>query len=119
MAIVHVFTATGRFSTFDQLCDYLDQTYTEDGDGLPSSFMREVGLSHYEPACIEATISDLCKPEPLSRLLSGASYSNQWLDKVDGSKLASAAICVYEPNQLRHPSRSSLEYIGSYDYVVA
>lgn len=119
MATVHVFTSTGMFISFDQLREFIDQKYTEDGDGVPSPFMRETGLSDYEPACIEAIVISTGGPQPLHELLSEASYSNQWLAEVDSSKTADAAICVFEPNQLRHPSCSSLEYIGSYHYVVA
>jgi hypothetical protein len=56
---------------------FVDETYTDDGDGVPSPFMREVALSGYEPACIEAIHEDA--PVPLAVLLAGASYSDQWL----------------------------------------
>jgi Immunity protein 22 len=48
MATVYVFLSTGRFRSLKEMRQFIDQTYTEDGDGIPSSFMREVGLSEYE-----------------------------------------------------------------------
>ncbi len=54
MATVHVFVSTGRFHSSEEMRRFIDETYTDDGDGIPSPFMREVGLSEYEPMCIEA-----------------------------------------------------------------
>jgi hypothetical protein len=95
---------------------FIDETYTEDGDGVPSQFMREVGLIDYEPDAIEAIHEG--KPTALAELLAGASYGDQWLPKLDGKRVADSAICVFAPNRLSHPQRSSLEYVGAFDYVV-
>jgi len=113
---VHIFISTGRFRSFEEMREFIDETYTEDGDGVPSAFMREVGLSEYEPDCIEAIHED--KPTSLAELLAGASYDDQWLSKLDGKHLADSAICVFAPNRVSHPRRSSLEYLGAFDYVV-
>jgi hypothetical protein len=115
---VHVFISTCLFRSFDEMRAYIDQTYTEDGDGIPSVFMREVGLSEYEPGCIEAITSESGSPMPLSDLLAGASYSDQWLPLLDGSRLADAAICVFAPNCAEHPESCSLEYLGAFTYRV-
>lgn len=64
MAHVHVFGCSGRFGSFEEMCTFIDQAYTEDGDGIPSAFMREVALSGYEPGCIEAIHSK--KPKRLT-----------------------------------------------------
>ena len=50
MSIVHLFVSTGRFSSFEALREYIDPTYTDDGDLIPSSFIEEVELDDYEPA---------------------------------------------------------------------
>jgi hypothetical protein len=113
---VHVFISTGRFRSFEEMREFINETYTEDGDGVPSPFMREVGLSEYEPACIETIHED--KPTALAELLAGASYEDQWLSKLDGKRIADAAICVFAPNRLSHPERSSLQYVGAFPYVV-
>jgi hypothetical protein len=71
--------------------------------------------SAYEPGCIEV----IFRPQavPLAELLSGASYSEQWLPGLDVSGLADAAICVFAPNRVRHPERCSLQYLGAFRYT--
>ncbi len=101
----------------EELRGYIDQTYTEDGDGVASPFMREIGLSRCESACIEAVISASGSPEALNDLLSGASYWDQWRHEVDGTVVADAAICVFAPNQPHHPAGASVRHIGSFDYA--
>lgn len=119
MDSVHVFISTGRFRSFAQMRAYIDPTYTDDGDAVPSAFMREVGLSGYEPACIEAILSETGRAMPLTELVAGASYANQWLHHLSGSESADAAICVYAPNHIRRPEACSLEYVGGFGYQVA
>src|SRR5687768_14863252 len=93
---------------------FIDKRYTEDGDGVPSDFIREVGLSGYEPGCIEAIHERA--PIALANLLARASYADQWLPNVDVERVADSAICVFAPNRVAQPSASSLEYVGAYDY---
>jgi hypothetical protein len=116
MPTVHVFASTGRFRSFKEMRALIEETYTDDGDGIPSAFMHEVQLSGYEPACIEAVHSGHIVP--LSELLIGASYSEQWLHLLDRSRRADAAICVYAPNVVGRPQGSSLEYCGAFEYQV-
>ena len=78
--------------------------------------MREVGLSGYEPASIEAIHRR--RATKLATLLSGASYAEQWVPRLPGGRTADAAICVFPPNRMRHPRRSSLEYVGAFEYDV-
>jgi len=118
MDTVHVFISTGRFKSSDEMRAYIDETYTEDGDGIPSAFMREVGLSEYEPGCIEAVPSASGAAVPLGELLAGASYADQWLPHLDRSRRADAAVCVFTPNVADHPEGCSLEYLGAFEYRV-
>jgi hypothetical protein len=111
---VHIFISTGRFRSFKAMRKFIDKTYTRDGDGVPSPFIREIGLTSYEPMCIEAIFDG--KPTPLATLLAQASYADQWLPKLDGERTADSAICVFAPNQVERPSETSLEYLGSYKY---
>ena len=111
---VHVFISTGRFRSFEDLRAFIDPTYTVDGEAVPSPFMREVALTGFEPGCIEAIHE--CAPTTLATLLAGASYADQWLAKVDASRVADAAVCVFAPNRVRRPHGSSMEYAGGYDY---
>jgi hypothetical protein len=113
---VHVFISTGRFRSFAEMRAFVEETYTEDGDGVPSAFMREVGLSGYEPGCIECVHRPA--PVPLAELLAGASYSDQWLPQIPGGWLADAAICVFAPNHMSQPADSSLEHVGAFGYRV-
>lgn|GEM_PF-1164763 len=118
---VHVFACSGRFPGWDALQAYLAPTYTDDGDALPSPFFLETGLSQYEPACFESAL--LASPVPLAQLLDGVSYGDSWLalacaDAKAQGVLADTGVCVFAPNQLAHPQRSSLHYVGSYRYEV-
>ena len=92
----------------------MEQTYTEDGDGVPSEFMTEVGLLSYEPACIEAVHSG--SVIPLEELLKKSSYSSQWLGALPSGVLADSAICAFSPNILTKPESSSLKYVGVFEY---
>lgn len=112
--LVHVFISTGRFRSFEEMRTFIDETYTEDGDGVPSAFMSEVGLSGYEPGCIEAIHHG--RPAKLAVLLKDASYADRWLPRLGNERTADAAICVFPSNRVRHPRRSSLEYAGAYGF---
>ncbi|WP_402718408.1 immunity 22 family protein [Janthinobacterium rivuli] len=121
LPIVHVFACSGRFPSWEALQAYLSPTYTEDGDAVPSPFFLETGLTCYEPACFESAM--LASPVPLAQLLDGVSYGDSWLAQAcadaDGQHLlADTSVCVFAPNQLTHPQRSSLHYVGSYHYRV-
>ena len=109
---VHVFASTGRFSSFEEICNYVHETYDKDGNGSPSPFIREVGLSNYEPACIEAIPTDDGRLANLRTLLDGSSYSEQWLSQVDTFTMADAAICVFPPNKLASPEKATVQYVG-------
>ena len=113
---VHVFVSVGRFSSRDELRAFIDETYGEDGDGVPSDFMREVGLSDYEPGCIEAIVSETGEPVGLAQLLRRTSYADSWLPRVDAARSADAAVCVFPPNVVSTPSASSLDYLGAFPF---
>ncbi|MGK5011747.1 immunity 22 family protein [Janthinobacterium sp. MDB2-8] len=121
MPIVHVFACSGRFASLEALQAYLSPTYTytDDGDAVPSPFFLETGLTQYEPACFESAM--LAAPAPLAQLLDGVSYGDSWLaqacaDADAQDLLADTSICVFAPNQLAYPERSSLQHVGSYVY---
>jgi hypothetical protein len=116
--LVHVFISTGRFRSIEEMRGYVDEAYTEDGDGIPSTFMLEVDLTDYEPNCIETIVSKSAMPVPLSELMATLSYAEQWLPNLDGTREADAAICVFAPNCVEQPNRCSLEYLGAFGYRV-
>lgn len=49
MPIVHVFASAGRFSSLEEMRAFIDPMYTEDGDMVPSRFMKEIELSWCMP----------------------------------------------------------------------
>lgn len=112
--LVYIFVSTGRFQSLENVHFYIDPTYTEDGDIVPSVFIKEIGLTNYEPNCIEAIYS--VHKTVLGMLLAKASYAQQWLDHVDGTIEANAAICVFAPNQVSTPNNCSLGYCGAFVY---
>lgn len=122
--IVHVFACSARFASWEALQTFLAPSYTDDGDVVPSPFFLETGLTQYEPACIESAM--LASPAPLARLLQGASYADgdgSWLaqaslDADAQGLLADTGVCVFAPNRLAHPGRSSLRHVGSYTYSI-
>jgi hypothetical protein len=118
MKFVHLFVSTGRFRSFEEMRKFIDETYTEDGDRIPSAFVQEVNLTEYDRSCIEAILSESGQRAPLSDLLAGASYAEQWLQRVEGARLADAAICVFAPNSVEQPERCSLEYLGAFPYQI-
>jgi Immunity protein 22 len=113
---VHVFASNeGRFASWDDLRAYVLETYTEDGDGIPSAFARETQQAAYEPASVECYWSE--RTVPLAQLMRGASYGDQWLASTPNA-MANAVICVFEPfNVLRAPEASSLTYLGAFPFV--
>ncbi|MGK5028696.1 immunity 22 family protein [Janthinobacterium sp. DSP2-3-3] len=120
MLTVHVFACSGRFVSREALQAYLSPRYTQDGAELPPPFFLETGLTHYEPAGVESTL--LASPAPLVQLLDGISYGDSWLaqacaDADAQGLLADTSVCVFAPNQLAHPERSSLHHVGSYAYA--
>jgi hypothetical protein len=115
VAVVHLFASSGQFSSFDEMRRFIDQTFSEDGDGIASEFMREAGLDNgYEPSCIEAywTAATI----DVGSLLAGASYGDQWVHLIPPDVTANAAICVFEPNRMRTPENASLTYLGSFPF---
>lgn len=115
--LVYVFISTDRFQTAENLYSFLDPTYTEDGDMLPSTFMREVGQSEYEPMCIEHFLTGA--PVAVELLLADASFVSHWLPHINSSVQANMALCVFSPNHLEQPERSSLTYLGSVAFSIA
>ena len=115
MDTVHIFCCSNRFTTDDSFAQFIEPTYTDDGDILDSEFMREIGLSDdYEPMAIERML--LNETAPVSTAITDCSYSAQFVDQIPLETVADAIICVYTPNIPRTPSSTSLSYIGAFTY---
>ena len=67
MPIVHIIVSTQRFASIERMREFIDPTYTEDGDLIPSPFFNEVQLANHEPACIE--VIHVAEPTSLQDLL--------------------------------------------------
>lgn len=89
--------------------------YDDDGDCLWTSFMTQIGLSGYEPQCIEHLIAPA--PVPLRSLLAEASWAELWLDALPEQIRADAAICYFEPNHPTSPSAGTMQALGPYDFL--
>jgi hypothetical protein len=114
MPIVHIFSSSNRFTSYEALQAFVLPTYSEEGERIDSLFMREVGFTEYEPMSIESVHSE--RAQPLADLLASASYSEQWFSRLVGSSEANSAVCVFSPNKIIHPERSSMNYFGAICY---
>ena len=114
MPLVFVFSSCGRFASSEEFRRFVEPSHNGDGELVPSPFMLETGCEGYEPACVEAGTS--AAPVPLSQLLRGASYSEQRLASVPDATPADAVLCVYAPNVLSRPERSSMTFHGAIEY---
>lgn len=116
-SVVHVFLSRGRFSSEEDIRDYIDQRWSESGDAEPSVFMGEAEIAEFTPMCVEAIhaqdVGHLA-PVPPPVLLREASYADQWLSQVESAELADAAICVFAPNLVTNPHGTSLRYLGQF-----
>ena len=113
---VHVFISTVPLRSQAHLDEIVQKTFTDDGESVDSVFTAEVGLDAWEPACIESIVAE--RETPLHVLLEGASYGSTWLASLPRGLTAYAAVCVFPPNVLTHPERSSrLRYVGAFDFT--
>jgi hypothetical protein len=111
---VHIFVSRGRFANEDQLAQFVEPNYTEDGDLISSKFMTEIGLESFEPMAIERTFYP--KKTDLLSAIHGFSYADQFpLVRLEPTSI-NTIICVYSPNTVRTPNRSSLDYVGAFKY---
>jgi len=114
MPRVHVFASLRNFASEAELIEFVRPTYTKEGDEVPSSFGREVGISSFESGCIECMVS--AKPQKIFELLSGASYGSSWIHGLHVEDEFCAAVCIYPPNVVATPARSSFKYLGAYEF---
>lgn len=118
-SVVHVFLSRGRFSSSEDIRDYVDEVWSENGGAEPSVFMGEAGIAELDPMCVEAIHAQddgHLVPVVPEVLLRGASYADQWLPQVESIELADAAICVFAPNVVANPHGTSLHYLGRFTY---
>ncbi len=114
---IHAFIAKGQFQSDTDLRAYFDPTYDAQGCMVPSPFMREIGLSDYEPGRITAIRRD--RPVRASRLLAHISRGKEWAGLRPGrTLLADTAVCVFTPARVAYPRLCSLRYLGGFEYFI-
>ena len=113
---IYVFVGNNRFTSFEEMRSFIHPGYTEDGDYIPSTLMKETQLSDYEPDCIEAVYEASSKA--VNALLSENSYSEQWINQIKEDQQFNSAICMYSPNHLNHPERCSMKYLGKFNITL-
>jgi len=106
MSKVHLFISSNSFNSEEEMDCYINPTYDENSEKINSKFMNEVIISNYEPMCIEATYEK--KSMLLEKLLEGSSYFEQWSKNIPTSIQANMAVCVFEPNLIISPGKSTL-----------
>lgn len=114
MESVHLFISSGRFKTFGEMRSFVEESYDENGEATDSEFGKEVGLTDYEPGCIECIESPTGNVLPAKELLALAHRSDCWLDQIEEGLEADAVICVCKPNKVLNPEGTSLTYLGEY-----
>ena len=115
MDTVHIYCCAKRFVDDAALTNFVEPTFTDDGDMLDSDFMREIALSdEYEPMAIERML--LANPTPIWTAIQDCSYSRQFANQIPREIVADTIICVYSPNIPESPSSTSLTYVGSFTY---
>ena len=114
MAALHLFVSANRFFTAMTLNDYIQPTYSSNGEMTESAFAGEVGLTHFDPMHFEVVYKS--KNHPVRSLLAGLPHEAKWVSQVPESIDANVAIVVYEPNRLSKPQDATVQYVGCYQY---
>ncbi len=115
MSKMHLFISEDTFNSKQEFDQFILPTYDDDGEFIESGFMTEVEFDEYEPMCIERIYTD--DAVKVTELLKGASYYEQWLHKISINDFIKSAVAVFEPNTLINPQKSSMKYVGSFEYA--
>lgn len=115
----------GNFESNDELMNYTNIEYTEDGDSISSIFEKIFNLDYYDRDLVEK--KRISQPtNNVKELLKGFSYSDQFIkqfDIVNQEKEFNAAILVYnfeydaQKTKIKYKN-SELEFIGIAQYTI-
>jgi len=115
MPSVLLFISLRGFESEEALARYLHPSYSEDGDMIPSDFIREVALTNYEPMCIEAVYEE--EPTAVRHLVAGCSHADQWARRLPQDLKADVSVVVYSPNTVSFPEAARrLQFCGIFPY---
>ncbi|MFJ8413915.1 immunity 22 family protein [Bacillus paramycoides] len=121
----HVSIWIGNFESKEELMNYTNIEYTEDGDSISSAFEKDFNLDYYDRDLIEKKwISK--STNSVKDLLDGFSYSDQFLEQFDTIRYSeefNAAILIYnlEYDAQKTKSKcknSDLKFIGVAQYTI-
>lgn len=121
----HVSIWVGNFGSKEELMNYTNVEYTEDGDSISSVFEKDFNLDYYDRDLIEKKwISK--STNSVKDLLDGFSYSDQFLEQFDTISYSAefnTAILIYnlEYDAKKTKSKynnSELKFIGVAQYTI-
>ena len=113
MQYVHIFVGKDNLIKLDDINTYCDPIYTEDGDRIDSKFFSEIGLTHYEPACIERVV--VGKDIDIADALLPCSFSSRWIHLLP-KMIITHSILIYRPNEITKVNTTMVRYIGKYEF---
>ena len=103
----------GNFKTKRELSEFVQEKYDEDGDVIPSLFMKTFGIDCYETDFQEILFQENISKEDLFQ----ASYSETFIDKIDNIS-GNSIILLYDFYYTGQVCETSnLRFIGTFDYV--
>ena len=109
----HVSIWIGNFENEEELMNYTNIEYTEDGDSISSTFEKDFNLDYYNRDLIEKKwISK--STNSVKDLLDGFSYSDQFLEQFDTIRYSeefNAAILIYNLEYDAQKQKVNLEIV--------
>ncbi|MGD6817090.1 immunity 22 family protein [Metabacillus sp. 84] len=121
----HVSIWIGNFGSKEELMNYTNVEYTEDGDSISSVFEKDFNLDYYDRDLVEKKwISK--STNSVKDLLDGFSYSDQFLEQFDTinySEEFNSAILIYnmeyDAKKIKSKYKNSeLKFIGVAQYTI-
>jgi len=106
---------SGRFGSEDELVDFVQDRYSEDGDLIPSTFMSAFGIAYIDYDFQEVLFEDGLTKEYLLQ----ASYAKSFIGKVfDKLPAENSLILLYDFDYTGKKQKAeNLRFIGSFGYV--
>lgn len=114
----------GKFESKEELMNYTNIQYTEDGDSISSIFEKDFHLDYYDRDLVEKKW--ISQPtNNITELLNGFSYSDQFekLYSKSYNKEFNAAILIYnmeydaKKTKVKYKN-NELEFIGCTEYII-
>lgn len=106
-----------KFSTKEQMQEYLNTDYSDEGDLIASKFMRNFDIKDYDEDFLEAEFYG-DQPKSPREMMDGFSYAEQFLEQIPNLKYdKNCIIALYEFNyQGDIKTDQNTAFIGVFDY---